>query len=183
MSNMRISIASTAFEWMEYFGDIERDVPLAFYNGFGYPSPDIQFYKSETLPELGVASTGVLVLEPFYVVCALSLHPQVREVLLNSGERRYFADPDLNKDAFVFRPGGIYNSKYFIIGEISTISNECKIVKVLNKMNARIRKKYHRGNGFWISPECYRLYNESRIFTVDYRVSPQVIPGVNSRFT
>jgi hypothetical protein len=176
---MRVSIAATTTDWINLFNDVGLS-DAYFFPAKGFYSSPIEPYALQTIPNAGKSATGVTILDESYIV-SKNIEVNIDQFLLNNGNVKFFVSHGHN-DSFVFNHGGQYGEKYFILGEISTVHKTGIFFDFISKIRSFSRRKFHKGNGFFIGPDCYGRYNENFIFTVDSRNYPILIPGVNGKF-
>ena len=93
------------------------------------PTLDIEtYYSALKLPDLGCAAAGDVSINTGYYVLPLEVNIVVEHVLQYDGEILYRANHKDNPFAFLFRPGGWYEDKYWhdsrvmIGGDMGTVS-------------------------------------------------------------
>ena len=166
--SFQIHIAATRNDWIELFSKIDGDEILQLYASEASNVESIIPTRLADVPELGIARTGILVQEPYYLAIPVTGRIVPREIHQDDGLIRYAVDQLTNHDSFSFRPGGLWKNDYYVIGEMSSVHNAGVASEVVKKMRKIMRKTFKFGGIYWISPECQRLYSHCT-FTMDYR--------------
>ena len=172
-----VFVAATKRDWIDVFGEVAQEV--RFYGN----GPTHEEYRTscllQDLPGLGESVTGEHV-NPTYVGLLSSTSLLPKRIQCSNGTILHGFDPRRNPDYILFSPGGVFRESHFISGELLTSCNEGDLAMMIKRVIGRIRRRFERGNFFYIGPECFRLYNNSRIFAFNYLASPDPKPGINT---
>ena len=172
-----VFVAATKQDWIDVFGEVAQEV--RFYE----LGPTVEERRTssalEDLPGLGECSTGRHG-DPTYFGLLLSTNLLPVRVQCLDGTIVYSLDGRQNPDHIMFSPGGVFRESHFIAGELLASCNEGALAVMIRRVIGRIRRRFERGNFFYIGPECFRLYNCSRIFAQNYLASPDPKPGINT---
>jgi hypothetical protein len=165
----RISIAATSVDWLNLFSQTKDAVPLRFYEMEHHSTPDVIPYELPDLPDLGTSKSGSPLLDAAYLVVPKYQTVVTREIHLNSGGAVYAVDQWLNGNSFVLRPGGKFDSKSFVIGELTSTENEGEAVAFAKRLMGRTRRTFLHIDDFWMGPNCERSYSAKLRFAYDCR--------------
>lgn len=181
---MKISVAATYKDWVDVFQHCGAVDSIVFYKQF-FDNPDkVSGYPITQLPNLGVSLTGSLMLDDAYIAIPTGAALAIEVVKLLDGTNKYSAaNSSTQTDSLVLFPGGRYKDGYFVVGEITSVTSTGEVAyKAMKRISGRIRRSFHLGNGFWIGPECFELYNANSIFSEECRRPIDPIPGGNTAF-
>lgn len=171
--------AATRADWLEAFQSVRRGAELQYYLVDFYPEPSVRALSLEEIEHLDASPTGILIGGNFYYALLPEQSLTTEKLNMYDGTVKYVIDRYSQPSTFIFRPGGLYDSQYFVISEMSSVYDKDGSVDVAKRVMSYARRHWHRGNGYWIGPDCYDRYNGSRIFTEDYRqhaTSPPITP-------
>ena len=165
-----LRMAATREDWLNLFRKVKGDELLRFYPTYTYSWDEISPQHLEDLKGLGLAKRGILVQEDSFLAVPATVQVVSQTIHQDDGTIRYSMTQLTNPDSFIFRPGGLWGSSYFIIGEVSSLYNTGIAAGIGKKMRGAIRRHFHVHEGSRVGPECYALYSD-RTFTTDYRNS------------
>jgi hypothetical protein len=164
----QLHIAATRNDWVELFRQANADEPLRFYRTTVSDLESITPMRLEDIPDLGIARTGILVQEDYYLALPATERVFAREIRQNDGVIRYEVDQLTNPDSLNFWPGGLWKNDFYVFGEMSSVHKSGVCADVVKKMRRIMRKTFEYSGIFWIGPECRRLYSHCT-FTYDFR--------------
>lgn len=166
--SFRLRIAATREDWIGLLGEVNGGELLQFYPMVAPSREDIAPVRLENLPGLGTAKSGILVQEESYLALPATERAVPREIRQNNGDIRYVLDQLTHPDSLIFRPGGLWQSDCYLIGEIASLHDFGLAVKAAKKLKSVVKKRFYFREAYWIGPECHSLYPHCT-FTTDCR--------------
>lgn len=154
--------------------EIEKNISLKYVEAKAYTSKDYKQYNTLLEYEnLGINKSGDTKEQRFLVV-EENEEIVLREVLQKDGTYKYFIDQMQNENSVIFQPGGMYNERYFIAGNVGTIAVSEKSKRILNTFSKVIKKKCKTKIGrYYISEEAESIYQDVRFITMNVKQSEE----------
>lgn len=121
------------------------------------PSPELETYESGlNLPSLGTASTGDALQEPAYLVFDASDTPRAQPIPQRRGGVRYGVYPDANPRTVMFRPGGRYDERHLISGEVVTGGEDPVALEICELFESVMSRMFRRLKSYRLGSEAAR---------------------------
>lgn len=121
------------------------------------------------VPDLGIAKYGQAPLEACYLVLDASTEVRIREVPQRRGGVRYALDAVANPKSINFRPGGMYQDRCLIMGEITTMPDDPTSIELYRLFVREVTKGFVQVQECRIGPEAFRLLESGMRLTQDVR--------------
>lgn len=139
--------------WVAVFGHSPSEVPVLY-------------TRLNDLPTLGTAKAVTSVQDACYIVTDSPVN--VRRIQQYSGTVVYATDQLMNPDSVVFQPGGLLDSRGYILrGEISAGTASSASRLLFGRLKAAVRATFTSRNGYWVGSDAWRVYQQGFRFTDD----------------
>lgn len=148
---------------------LEKIEPVKYISMELYKSKEIKEYMScYEIDNLGYSSGESQGSDNFLVMfkdnkCNVDAVLQKKD-----GTYNYFVKQLYNQESVVLRPGGSYQNKYHIVGEVATMCYEneksAKIFKAIKKAFTKILK--NKVPGYLVGDGIYEIKNQVRLVTI-----------------
>ena len=140
------------------FEAVEKSLPLIFVEAgrFDSPSPSI-FHSIKELPSLGKASANSSTNCRLYLVGELNLEIHARRL---SSAPRFAFDQLENPKTVICNPGGIWESRALIRGNIGTATKEAASMKLMRILDVNIKKNFANIRGIFVGSEAGKLWKQ-----------------------
>jgi hypothetical protein len=153
-----IQFFATKSDLESLFQAVEKIVPLIFieFGRFDSPSPSI-FRSVKELPDLGRASANSSTNCRSYLIAESSLDIHTRRL----SSAPFFAFDQLqNPKTVVCNPGGIWEDRVLIGGNVGTASKEAASANLMRIISANARKNFANIRGIFVGPEAEDLWKQ-----------------------
>jgi hypothetical protein len=138
-----------------------------------FQAPTLKVYRSGLdIENLGIALKGDSGFEPCYMVLDASIKIEIRAIPQRRGGTRYAVDNDLYPSAITFWPGGRYDDKHMIQGEVGTGTDDPDSIALYRLFAREIKKRFTRIRNCWLGPEALQFLDNGGCLTPDVERSP-----------
>lgn len=173
-----VGVFATRNDWLAVWEAEEAKQPLMYTKAGHHPTSDIDCIDSAAKLRLGVADGSQMVACTSYLVTERGTSVKYRPTHRNDGTTVYGIDQLVNPASVLWTPGGTWRS-CFIAGEVSTTGLVPEAVRLLERLRAKIKKRFVRHRAFWVGPEAEMLLLGGMRFTSaeqsppEYDLSPE----------
>jgi hypothetical protein len=145
--------------------EAQRSLTYSRCGVFDTPTPPL-FSSGLELPDFGIATRGDSAGESAYLVMDTSAGLQTDRFELYSGGTRYEVSQLTNPCSIVFRPGGVFEERCLIQGELSTVSRDPASVALYRAFVREFKKRFTpMHNHWWLGPEALQRFREGMRLT------------------
>lgn len=149
---------------------IESKWQLQFVTAGLFDSPKVTSIESLlTSPDLGRLAVGDFVLAPRFLVVRREISINVEEVPQRRGSVKYAVDQLTNPKAIIVRPGGLFDEKCLISGEVSTASNDADSLELFRAFAQAIRTQFTKVNDYYVGKEAGDLLDNGCRLTANVK--------------
>lgn len=160
----RAFFAATSVDWQNVLSGRINDREILSCPLYSYDKVVKPFLEIEGL---GV-SCGQATLDTHYYCFPADEKISFEEINRNDGSTIFCVDTENLEGGFLVNHGGIYQEKFFILGDIRKPSVNLPSSPVLRRIVRRMRRWKSYSGGFYIGPDCLKSYSHLT-FTQDYR--------------
>ena len=169
----RIHFFATHDDLLEVLSAVNDSCPLGFVELAAYNDPSDIFLKSlNDLGDISRSQTGDHLDNPHFVFLSEKT-VQYKTVLLPDKTFSYHLDQSLNPDTVLLWPGGFYDKKTLVTGEINTISSSEESQKLFKLFRKMIRKRFMKVRNYYLGQEAYALSENLRLVTICLKSPPE----------
>jgi len=123
-----------------------------------------EYLRGSDIPDLGVARSGNMNLEPQYLVLEQGSRVSVRSVPQRDGRVKFAIDQLENPDSTVLAPGGRFQERILISGRIATIGATSKAVDLHKVVVRAVTAEFRHIQSYWVGREaCAMLASGARL--------------------
>ena len=175
MNSAGIPFYATSQDLLEVLLEVEAARPLRYFRcGDADVSGANEWWDTASdLPSLGIALTGKAVLEQSWLVVARGASPQVREVRLRRGGKRFLVDQLLNPESVTLRSGGAYGSDVIIAGDVGTGSRDSWSQETLRLFSDSMKTHFTQVGAYLVGPEALAQLDRGARLTASVRSSTE----------
>lgn len=112
------------------------------------------------IEDFGTSTYGEPSKDPSYLVFRSDSKPTTRSVPQKAGGVMYAIDQLANPDSVALRPGGMYERRCVIAGQLGTASESAESVALYNVLAKRIRSEFGKIRSYWVGPEATVLFKK-----------------------
>ena len=123
------------------------------------------FDSSQQLPNLGIAMMGDQNREPFYLVTDENIAVEARAVPQRRGGMRFSFDQQANPRSIILRPGGAFQGKFLIAGQLGTCSPDEESVNLIKLFAKVLRQRFSKVRSYFVGEEALRLLEDGMRLT------------------
>lgn len=149
--------------------NIEKSLKLKYVAGGVYSSiNDVRLYTTLLDYEnLGTHKSGEHQ-DGYFLIVEATSGITLDEFRLVDGSIRYSVNQLKNPGSIIFHPGGIYENRFLVHGQVSTISTSYIAQRLIKVFQKEIKRQCPKKNGvFYYSEEVKHLYdNGVRLITI-----------------
>jgi hypothetical protein len=138
------------------------------------PTPDVEIYYSAfDLPNLGFSIGHSVLVSSEYLVFPVEADVAVRPVQQHNGQVLYLVEGEQNPIAFLYRPGGWYEDRVLIGGDMGTLSRSEDVLAYYRPFARALTKGFTvlpdvLNYKWWVGPEALILLDAGvRLVTRD----------------
>jgi hypothetical protein len=137
---------------------------------FETPTPPM-YTSGLDIPDLGIATEGDSARENNYLIMDAAVELESRKIDLYSGETRYAVDQWRNPQSISFRPGGVFEERCIIQGDLGTASRHPASVALCRAFTSEFTKRFRLMHGhWWVGPEALQRFQEGMRLTLDAKM-------------
>jgi hypothetical protein len=145
-------------------------MPLRFVRTGLFDRPDPESTSSlRENPGLGVAVTGDAQQEAGYLVIESTASLVVRPVTQGGGGTKYAIDQLENPPSIFLRPGGVFGDTAVISGQVGTVSEDPRSVRLFRLVEKSIRGKFEKIQSFYVGPAAAALLDQGWRLTTNIK--------------
>jgi hypothetical protein len=158
MARRQHSFFATPSDLDELLRSIEGAMHLRFVRTGLFDRPDPESTSSlRESPGLGVAVVGDAQREAGYLVMESTASLVVRPVVQRSGGTKYAIDQLENPTSIFLRPGGVFGESAVISGQVGTVSEDPRSVRLFRLVEKAIRGRFEKIQSFYVGPGAVAL--------------------------
>jgi hypothetical protein len=148
---------ATKNDIIEILVEFEKKVNIKYIKSGLFEINKIEELNSltEFIP-LGVINFGDWALSETFLIYKKGTQINSREILQNSGEKKYLIDQIKNPETIVLRPGGLYGN-CVIAGYIGTISSNKSSIELYSLLLSHMKKQFKKIGVCYVGKESVRL--------------------------
>lgn len=131
-----------------------------------YKSSEYQVYRSLLeVDQLGINTTGDHTRADHYLVVGATVEVKMRAVPQRKGGVHYFVNID--PTSITFWPGGLYEKRCLISGDIGTASDDPDSIKLYREFTRAVTKGFKKVGNYYVGPEALRFLDQGvRLITM-----------------
>lgn len=170
MAKNQVTFYATALDLSSVLSPLESEKPLQYtLMGLFKTNRPLTYLSYASIPDFGRAPHPTAVANPSYLLSLQGAEVRVREVLQKVGGALFSIDQIWNRDAIVFRPGGIYGNNIILCGMIGTVSPSAASMASYNSVVKPLRKNFLKKQEFLVGREALDFWNAGARLTIEAR--------------
>lgn len=174
MAKNQISFFATQSDLLPVLQAVEGSRPFEYIPSGSFNAPTVKRLESLiTSPNLGIATVGDSNHEATYLIASRGTEVQIRDVPQRRGGVKYAVDQVANPKTIAIRPGGMYQDKYLIAGQIGTASDDKDSFELFKLFSGELTKRFEKVKSFYVGPEARTLLDKGWRLTASVKASPE----------
>ena len=169
MSKM-IHFFATREELLSVLTEIESEVDIHYAEAGMFEIPEVVKYSnSKEIPDLGVSKIGYARGETMMLIGELAREFSLRESPQRRGGVRYAVDQLYNPHTVSLAPGGLFDARTVIAGDIGTCTTSPISVNLFKVCKKIVRRRWNRIHSYYVSNEAEKILDAGGRLTADVK--------------
>jgi hypothetical protein len=167
---MSIHFFATRSDLEGVLAAVESQGPLIYVMAGIFDAPNKKVLRSGLeIPNLGMTTSGNQNQQQWYLVAEGHRDVHAEEIPQRHGGVHYAVDQRSNPQSVAFRPGGVFENRSVIAGQMGTSSCDPVSAALLNLFVREFRKQFKRIKSYYVGAEASELLDKGFRLTADTR--------------
>lgn len=170
MARNQISFFATKDDLSALLQAVKSERPLQFVAGGMFDEPPDVKTNQSLLGSMNLESSAKA--EAIYLLFALGTPIEIRCVEQRRGGVKYAVDQLANPTTVVLRPGGQFNERCLLAGQLGTASDDPSSLALFHAISKHIKRLFTKIKTFYVGKEASELLDNGWRFTTNAKTPP-----------